>query len=98
MFKNAYQTGPSVPIFAPTGTKPCKQWTVAGNVSRSYDKASNGLAIECTGHSAKMSLPKRGGLDLRQRFLVVQLKLDPERQFTIGIGVESKDNVSTRRR
>ena len=45
MYRTAYQSGPSLDVFGPTGTKPCRLWNVSGNVSRSYDKQANGLAV-----------------------------------------------------
>ena len=99
MYRTAYQSGPSMDIFGPTGTKPCRLWNVNGNVSRSYDKQANGLAVNLSGHSAKMSFPKtKAGLHLTQRYAVFQLKLSPDKQFSMELAITTKDNTSTRRR
>jgi len=99
MYRTAYQSGPSLDVFGPTGTKPCRLWNVSGNVSRSYDKQANGLAVNLSGHSAKMSFPKtKAGLHLTQRYAVFQLKLSPDKQFSMELAITTKDNTSTRRR
>jgi hypothetical protein len=88
MYKQAYQTGPSVSVFSPTGTKPCALWKLSGSVSRSYTKSCLGHAINLGGTSVtRMSHPlsARSALHLTQPFLVLQLFLDPAAAFTLEL-------------
>ena len=99
MYLQAYQSGPSVDIFGPTGTKPCKAWSLRGQVSREYNKASCGLAIKLPTLS-KMSLPSnsRSSLFLTQRYLVVQVLVSASKTCSIELGITTVDNSTTRRR
>jgi len=101
MFKTAYQTGPSVPIFVPTGSKPCASWKLSGAISRSYQRSVLGHAINLgTAINTKMSYPQdtRKTLHLTQSYLVLQLYLDPQLPFTLELSVSTADKSTTRRR
>jgi len=98
MYKHSYQSGPSMPIFHPTGTKPCRMWSLSGPVSRAYDKPSQGLAINLPSQGCKMSLPKRAkdGLCCTQKYLAVQVKVWEEKNFAVELAVTTAEG--TRRR
>ena len=87
-----------MPIFQPTGTKPCKLWSLSGPVSRAYDKASQGLAINLPSQGCKMSLPKRAkdGLSCTQRYLAVQAKVWEDKNFSVELAITTEEG--TRRR
>ena len=102
MYRNAFQKGPSVDVFSPTGTKPCKHWKLQGQISRQFDRDIIGLGINLNGGSStsKMSLPQtsRSSLHLTQQFLIIQMKLDATKTFSIELGITTNDNSTTRRR
>ena len=101
MCRQAYQKGPTVDVFGPTGTKPCKLWQLKGQVSRNYDKSSCGLAIKLAGTtSTKMTLPSnsRSSLFLTQRYLIVQAHCSAAKPCSFELVVTTADNSTTRRR
>ena len=101
MYKTSYQSGPSVSVFTPQGTKPCSLWKLTGSVARSYKRDILGHAV-CLGDAigTRMVTPAdtRRALHLTQSFLVLQLFLDPGRPFTLSLALSTADKSATRRR
>ncbi|XP_041639856.1 uncharacterized protein C3orf67 homolog [Cheilinus undulatus] len=103
MFKNNYQGGTAVEIFSGQGKDPVAKWKLSGGPSaihKEYEKEVKGFVycLEGSSQTVKMQMPENGkmSLGLLQRFLVFQLNLPLQKDFSIELVITDSQHLKRR--
>ncbi|CAL1609367.1 unnamed protein product [Knipowitschia caucasica] len=101
MFKNKYQGGAVVELFCAQGNDPVAKWKLSGGaIHKEYNKEIKGFVycLDGSSRTVKMQMPKNGkkSLGLLQRFLVFQVNIPPDRDFSIELMVTDTDHLKRR--
>uniref|UniRef100_A0A8C7XIH8 CFA20 domain-containing protein n=1 Tax=Oryzias sinensis TaxID=183150 RepID=A0A8C7XIH8_9TELE len=92
MFRNSYQGGAVFEVFSGQGKDPAARWRLCGGpaaVHKEYNKEVKGFVycLDGSSHTVKMQIPQDGkmSLGLFQRFLVLQVNVPIDRDFSIEL-------------
>uniref|UniRef100_A0A8C6UZG2 Zgc:162324 n=1 Tax=Neogobius melanostomus TaxID=47308 RepID=A0A8C6UZG2_9GOBI len=101
MFKNDYQGGAVVEIFCAQGKDPVAKWKLSGGtIHKEYNKEIKGFVycLEGSSQTVKMQMPRNGkmSLGLLQRFLVFQVNVPHDRDFSIELMVTDTAHLKRR--
>ncbi|XP_061905025.1 uncharacterized protein C3orf67 homolog isoform X4 [Entelurus aequoreus] len=103
MFKHNYQGGAVVEVFSGQGKDPVARWKLFGgqsSIQKEYDKEVKGFVYCLDGSckSVKMQMPGNGKmtLGLLQRFLAIQVKIPPDKDFSMELVVTDVGHLKRR--
>ncbi|XP_078802860.1 protein CFAP20DC isoform X3 [Oryzias latipes] len=103
MFRNSYQGGAVFEVFSGQGKDPAARWRLCGGpaaVHKEYNKEVKGFVycLDGSSHTVKMQIPQDGkmSLGLFQRFLVLQVNVPIDRDFSIELVITDSDHQKRR--
>ncbi|KAM8867323.1 protein CFAP20DC-like [Synchiropus picturatus] len=103
LFENLYRGPGCIELFCARGNNPAKNWKLTGSSSairRDYNKDLRGLVyrLDAGSRMVKMQMPanEKMSLGIEQRFLVFQVNIPDEKDFSFELVVTGVDNIQRR--